>query len=1360
MPEKTRSRPPARTRGHQPRAREELPPQGNAPVVLGAPGPQEGDAQEPTTVKIVDHERAESSTYAGAVRAKPTQPGGAGAVVPGRQPGPSPAGGPDAEGPTIGGLMREAWTGYRMYHNVVFNLTEKGAGQTKGPSVRLIKEMGASCFWIALFAAYRTEDCPKFWNALCDARRDVTLPVDVVEAIQILEDTGLDVSVFWHNIMDGSVEQMYVRTDSKLRFQPGVMHVLFDDKGEYAPHWLPISTVKDDPSPLHFTMQQLQKKAAKRMPIPEVAPSQKGKECIPQPSPERLPIPEVAPSQKGQECTPQPSPEPAVEQPTFVPYTGYYDILLGLDEREQEDEGAEDWLDNCELETECGEESTKDPASAAPSAPPSEASDELDTSTEWVEAAIEKKVQVIEEPKLPKAKRERQEKTAGRSNPLHRPDRSFMLWGRGTTAVPGSVKAPKPAHVRHQRNQGKFTRGAYFLGEWQPPAFAAAYGRTPPPCPKHPHRPRTRWFGGDTDESCFHAIAEAESYWTQGWLSRRFEKVLFEAEKSMIVGKHLAVGDWLYERVAPDHGVNPNLSATGSLRLDLIESIECERLVLSVGKIETYRDGEREYRMAPLEYHASVGWGCSDIGALFGFARKKARRIGIRTQTVPCLTLDTLAALPTVETRVRAMYTLIKPLIPEAVRGPLNDVRNVHLSLKEELGDTEPIAVAKAMTEAQRAVESRLQRVPAFGHKQKRVPKSCVSCGQSPPAEKYRWKHRICTACRKALESRGYTTWSGYQVQQNLHVPTCYPGLVYVWPEQFPPAQKKWAITDLGGQDPRKWWVKADVRAMKAKLGRENAPKALGTLWEGDKNDLLDRLAKLPLPDAKPSHALGGIGCSGARPMVSAKTAYNCYKSLVGRTFLQLDRQDWAEEGGPKPGIWPKMAKEFVPYLLPDFRAATMCFMDWLATMPKHRQPALLRAWQRLERTGWLHSMAAFGCFVKLEFLPGFGKVEGDLVRLVEMLDRLINGPSDESHCIVGPVVKPLVKRLKEIWGPEDPIFYGSAGPAELHKFLQILASEESQYFWCDFSMYDRTHSDDSWDFMEGLYPEAGALFEKVMKVWRCPQGRIGPFAFKAKVCNASGRDDTALANGILNGFATFTSACAAWLSIEVEDLTVEDLKHCVAIGIKLSVCGDDSLGRLPMCSEAKMTDFRRRFNAQIVKFGFKAKLCTSPHLVDAVYLGQRPYPTDKGWFWGKTIGRATYKMGWVMLKDGRDPMAHVTGIADLHVQCSSHVPVLADLAEKIVELRQGAKRTPVPLDPNKPWEWTLKSGVKYNRQTLAAVAEAYSRRDTPGNEKAWEREVLVEDVEDLIREIRSIERLPAVIDHWLWKHMIFADDL
>ena len=76
------------------------------------------------------------------------------------------------------------------------------------------------------------------------------------------------------------------------------------------------------------------------------------------------------------------------------------------------------------------------------------------------------------------------------------------------------------------------------------------------------------------------------------------------------------------------------------------------------------------------------------------------------------------------------------------------------------------------------------------------------------------------------------------------------------------------------------------------------------------------------------------------------------------------------------------------------------------------------------------------------------------------------------------------------------------------------------------------------------------------------------------------------------------------------------------------------------------------------------------------------------------------------------------------------------------------------------PAQWTYKSGVQYDRLTLEAVAKTYSTVSTPGKPVEHSREVRVEDVLDLIHEIEKVERLPCVLDHWLWRHMVSVDDL
>lgn len=583
-------------------------------------------------------------------------------------------------------------------------------------------------------------------------------------------------------------------------------------------------------------------------------------------------------------------------------------------------------------------------------------------------------------------------------------------------------------------------------------------------------------------------------------------------------------------------------------------------------------------------------------------------------------------------------------------------------------------------------------------------------------------------------------------MQANLQVPTCYPGHVYVAGEQKRPDQKKWDTVRARG-------VEIDYGLARLDKPGLEMPRKWTAMVKDD-------LHKLRQPDPpKFTHALAGIGLSGARPMVSANTAYNKAKALLGRVYRQGKPAPWGK--GPAPYIW-KWAERFIPELLPEFRTHHMGVEEWLTTMPSRRRRALEQAYERYCRTDWQMSYEKFCAFVKTELLPGFSKVGCDLDRLEEMMDRIIQGPHDVTHIIAGPWLKPMIKSLKEAWDSNNAIFYGSNSPEELHKWLQRFVASDRLYFWSDFTMFDNTHSRESWAFMRALYRRAGVddpNFWRVLDAWEKPKGRIGPMRYRGPVMNASGRDDTALANGVLNGIATFLSATAAYLDKPLCTLTVQDVRYARTV-LLLSVCGDDSLGSVPLLSGARASIFQNKIKDNLRMFGFTAKLFSSDKLSDAVYLGMRPYPTNSGWFWGKTIGRATYKMGWALLKGERDLAAHITGVAEMHSLCSSHVPVLSDLAAKILELRSGAKRTPVALDPNKPWEWTFRSGVKYDDLTLRAVAEAYSVRPTELGQHEVDQEVTVSDIKDLIDTIRGIQAIPCVVDHWVWRRMVLSDDL
>jgi hypothetical protein len=467
----------------------------------------------------------------------------------------------------------------------------------------------------------------------------------------------------------------------------------------------------------------------------------------------------------------------------------------------------------------------------------------------------------------------------------------------------------------------------------------------------------------------------------------------------------------------------------------------------------------------------------------------------------------------------------------------------------------------------------------------------------------------------------------------------------------------------------------------------------------------------------------------------------------------------------PTKGLW-SWAASFKREILPFYEVppGELSDEEWLSSMPSNRQAPLRRAMEIWKGSGWNKKYARFSVFIKEELLAGFGKDDNGLLPLREMVARLIYGPHDVTHCIAGPKIKPYLDWLKKQWNFENYIFYGSTTPEKLQEWLVRFSSQgERTYFWSDFSQFEVTHSGDTWDFIEHFYRQHAydQDFLRVLRAWRVPCGVLGDLKFTGRIMNASGRDDTAFANAVLNGFATVLSITSAWCKVPLMSLTLADLQR-TQLDLMLSVCGDDALGSLPAMDQGEALGFLERSRANLTEFGFIAKMFCSNKLEDAVYLGHRPICIGGKWYWSRTLGRCLYKLGYQTKVVG-DPGAHFMGICQMHMVCSKHVPVLSDICRAWLNCRAGAKVNSYVSDSSKPWLEMGKFGPDgYDYEALESLARAYTvdrrpcRRDlSPNNVK-----VTAEDFVDLIGYINaSISGIPCVLDHWLLRHMVWVDE-
>lgn len=421
----------------------------------------------------------------------------------------------------------------------------------------------------------------------------------------------------------------------------------------------------------------------------------------------------------------------------------------------------------------------------------------------------------------------------------------------------------------------------------------------------------------------------------------------------------------------------------------------------------------------------------------------------------------------------------------------------------------------------------------------------------------------------------------------------------------------------------------------------------------------------------------------------------------------------------------------------------------WLRSITNgRRRHILVRAERALWERGQPHSMFRnISSFVKTENLPLIKVRNGCITPDVTYVARLIQAPHDETHLIAGPYLKPLTQALKDRWGYENWIFYASVAPEKLDKWIRRNA-ECTSYFWSDYSAFDATWSHWAWDMVEGfyaqIYPDAPMEFWEVLKIWRSPECRVRlrkedvNIWYRSEVCNASGRDDTALANALLNGLALAMSFAAVLAGKPVFQVESQDLA-AASERVRIAVVGDDSL----CCCDFDVTPYAQAIQGALESFGLCVKAQTSRNLWDVTFLGSMPYQTRSGLFWGPTIGRRMYKAFWQAENVGHLP-SWTKGVA-MQLALNTHVPILSDVARKVVSLLHRHSGT-IHRDENRP-EVRSQPTVPWDDTTVEWLCRRYGEL-SPG---AISRDLSV---------IGAIERLPAVIHSEVVLTCVAQDDL
>jgi len=654
-------------------------------------------------------------------------------------------------------------------------------------------------------------------------------------------------------------------------------------------------------------------------------------------------------------------------------------------------------------------------------------------------------------------------------------------------------------------------------------------------------------------------------------------------------------------------------------------------------------------------------------------------------------------------------------------------------------------------------------------------PRICARPGCGQQRYNSKWPHGLCPRCSYHLHTIPFVGVNRDYVEGKDccgHLDLTYPGIVSI-PELELPAPRLGlepgvvmfdTPSNFGNHLPGCPLRRVDVTD--PEVIREVLRK------KGHCDCLQQRLHVSEVPPMAPKIAghLYGFGVNRVPPYVTFKSLNNTLRAIACRVAR-------LREVVPQPGAWERLRHLIdCSCFLKDWGAIKvepLTLEEWLAGFTPSRASVLQRCAQSWYDMGRFTSNRwwRFKFFIKREWLPRSENAEEVMTPIQVMKPRGIQPPfsnlqmADLAHVVLGPATRALTHEVKHRWNWEKPIFYASVSPEELDSWINLHAGAQT-WLWSDYTMFDMTHSKQTWAFLEPLYA-AGLtfsevdeeLFARVLRHWRAPIGKSEGnwrswrtiIRYFGVAMNASGRDDTALANAILNAFAMFTSLAAVYFDLFIEDVGPEHIEAFSQVAA-LSIVGDDSLAALPGTTLrgvpwASRTETLKR---NLAHFGFMAKIGTSDRIVDAVFLGNRPYYVSGRWHWGPTIGRRAYKHH-CCVHPGSNGYAWLNGIATMEARCFGFVPVLGAMARRTKELLEGRKCTAWKPEAH-GIDWTLRSVPSLpDHKTYELCASAYT---------SGKGSISVDDLLRLEKLIMSVTELPVIINDPCLNRIMLHDDL
>lgn len=191
-----------------------------------------------------------------------------------------------------------------------------------------------------------------------------------------------------------------------------------------------------------------------------------------------------------------------------------------------------------------------------------------------------------------------------------------------------------------------------------------------------------------------------------------------------------------------------------------------------------------------------------------------------------------------------------------------------------------------------------------------------------------------------------------------------------------------------------------------------------------------------------------------------------------------------------------------------------------------------------------------------------------------------------------------------------------------------------------DIKCMDGSFSQDAFSFSEWFQKKLGANNPTYLEMFKAActvDGTSMDRSIRLRVdgVNASGRDDTALNNAIINASMVAVAGICSWYSsltsqpfISVQNIAQVPLDDPILLQcfdeLRAMILGDDSLVRLPK----DMGSYQNGYVELFARCGFELKMSLKDNLYKTIFLGRRVLPTTAGNWLMPITGRRLYKFG------------------------------------------------------------------------------------------------------------------------------------